>query len=68
MLNSSTRQENGGYGLRAMRQRVGQIGGTVILESTPGQGTTLAIQIPIADGGDGDEYEHTSGSGAPDAC
>lgn len=48
----------GGFGLRAMRQRVEQIGGSVIIESTPGQGTTLAIQIPIEEsttGGDGDE-------------
>jgi signal transduction histidine kinase len=40
-------QKNGGFGLRSMQQRVEQIGGTVILESTPGRGTTLAIQIPI---------------------
>ena len=36
-----------GYGLPAMRQRVAQFGGEVILESTPGGGTTLAVQIPI---------------------
>jgi signal transduction histidine kinase len=65
-LGSSTRQDNGGYGLQAMRQRVDQIGGTVILESSPGKGTTLAIQVPIVDGGAGGDQ--TSGSGAPDAC
>ena len=42
-------QDSGGYGLQAMQQRVEQIGGTVILESTPGEGTTLAIQIPIGE-------------------
>jgi signal transduction histidine kinase len=58
-LTGSTGQENGGYGLQAMRQRVEQIGGTIILESTPGNGTTLAIQIPIIDGGA--ESDQTSG-------
>jgi len=37
----------GGFGLQVMRQRIDQIGGSLIIESTPGQGTTLAIQIPI---------------------
>ena len=38
-----------------MQRRVEQIEGTVIVESIPGQGTTLVIQIPIRDvllGGD----------------
>jgi signal transduction histidine kinase len=37
----------GGFGLRAMRERVAQLGGEVIVESSRGQGTTLAIQIPM---------------------
>jgi signal transduction histidine kinase len=37
----------GGYGLRAMRERVEQIGGVLIVESASGQGATLAIQIPV---------------------
>jgi signal transduction histidine kinase len=40
-------QGNGGFGLRVMQQRVEQVGGVVIVESLPGQGTTLVIQIPI---------------------
>jgi signal transduction histidine kinase len=47
----------GGFGLRAMRQRVEQTGGTVIIESAPGQGTTLVIQVPIEESsisGDGE--------------
>ncbi len=36
-----------GYGLRAMRERVAQLKGEVIVESHPGQGTTVAIQIPM---------------------
>ncbi len=47
-------QSNGGFGLQAMRQRLEQIGGMVILESTPGQGTTLAIQVPIGEDGNGE--------------
>lgn len=36
----------GGYGLRAMRQRVEQLGGVFSLESTPGEGTIVAAQLP----------------------
>jgi signal transduction histidine kinase len=46
-LSGSGDQGNGGFGLRVMRQRVEQVGGEVIVESLPGQGTTLVIQIPI---------------------
>jgi signal transduction histidine kinase len=46
MVSDPTRFASG-YGLPAMRQRVAQFGGEVILESQPGRGTTLAVQIPI---------------------
>jgi signal transduction histidine kinase len=36
-----------GFGLQAMRQRAEQNGGTVIVESAEGKGTTLVIQMPI---------------------
>jgi signal transduction histidine kinase len=36
-----------GFGLQVMRQRAEQNGGTVIVESAEGKGTTLVIQIPI---------------------
>ena len=39
--------EGGGFGLRAMRQRAENIGGSVIVESSPGEGTTLVLQLPI---------------------
>jgi len=42
---ASTRA-GGGYGLQAMRERVSQFNGEVILESAPGAGTTVVIQIP----------------------
>jgi len=38
----------GGYGLRAMRQRVEQLGGVFSVESTPGEGTVVAAQLPAA--------------------
>lgn len=37
----------GGYGLRAMRQRVEQLGGAFSVESTPGEGTIVAAQLPV---------------------
>ncbi|WP_104043244.1 sensor histidine kinase [Arthrobacter sp. ZGTC412] len=36
----------GGYGLRAMRQRVEQLGGVFSVESAPGDGTIVAAQLP----------------------
>jgi signal transduction histidine kinase len=44
-----TAGEAGGYGLRVMRQRAEQVGGKVYIESKPGKGTTLVIQLPIDD-------------------
>ena len=39
----------GGYGLRAMRQRVEQLGGVFSVESTPGEGTIVAAQLPACE-------------------
>jgi signal transduction histidine kinase len=39
---------SGGYGLQAMRERVNLCGGSVTLESEVGEGTTVAISIPIS--------------------
>lgn len=41
-----------GFGLTAMRERVEQLGGTLLIESEPGEGTTLVIEIPISDKGE----------------
>jgi signal transduction histidine kinase len=35
----------GGFGLTAMRERVEQLGGTLLVESVPGQGTTLVVEV-----------------------
>ena len=36
----------GGFGLRGLRQRVESHGGTLTVESSPGEGTALAIRMP----------------------
>jgi signal transduction histidine kinase len=38
---------SGGYGLQAMRERAAQCGGSVSVESEPGEGTTVVVSIPI---------------------
>jgi signal transduction histidine kinase len=35
-----------GYGLRAMRDRVAEVGGTLTVESAPGAGTVVAALVP----------------------
>jgi signal transduction histidine kinase len=40
-------QNRGGFGLHTMRERLAQLGGQLIVESSPGEGTTLAAQIPM---------------------
>lgn len=41
---------DGGYGLPAMRRRAHGLGGTVTVESTPGEGTVVATELPVAAG------------------
>lgn len=36
-----------GFGIAAMRSRVRELGGDLALESTPGEGTALAVSIPV---------------------
>ncbi len=38
---------SGGFGLQAMRERAAHCGGSVTLESDPGEGTTVVITIPL---------------------
>jgi signal transduction histidine kinase len=40
----------GGFGLAAMRERVEQQGGKLIIESVPGEGATLVVELPIRQG------------------
>lgn len=41
-------QTAGGYGLKALRARAEQAGGTLEIESAPGAGTTIALTLPVA--------------------
>jgi signal transduction histidine kinase len=44
-------QASGGFGLRSMRERVEALGGTLSVESAPGEGTTLVIALPLVTNG-----------------
>jgi signal transduction histidine kinase len=37
---------NGGYGLRGMRARVSEAGGSLAVRSVPGAGTTVSVEVP----------------------
>lgn len=39
--------EAAGFGLRSMRDRVAEVGGTVTVESAPGAGTVVAVTLPV---------------------
>lgn len=39
--------ELGGFGMSSMRQRVEALGGTFALESRPGNGTAIAVSLPL---------------------
>ena len=43
---------NGGFGLGAMRERVEGVGGTLLVESEPGAGTTLAVELRLTANGE----------------
>jgi signal transduction histidine kinase len=43
---AESRGDNGGIGLLGMRERVALVGGRLTVESSPGAGTTLAIEVP----------------------
>ncbi|TMC23264.1 MAG: hypothetical protein E6J33_02125 [Chloroflexi bacterium] len=37
----------GHLGVRSMRERVTKIGGTLTIESAPGQGTCIRVRVPL---------------------
>jgi signal transduction histidine kinase len=45
---------DGGLGLHGMRERVEALGGRLAVETTPGQGTTIAVTVPSRREGPGD--------------
>ena len=40
---------NGGYGLYNVRQRIKQMGGRFVVESAPGQGTSVTLMVPLTE-------------------
>ncbi|MCP3804876.1 sensor histidine kinase [Allokutzneria sp. A3M-2-11 16] len=42
----TTVAREGGFGLVGMRERIAGVGGALIIESEPGQGTTIAASVP----------------------
>jgi len=46
VLATARAQSTGGFGLPALRERAEQQGGTLTVESEPGEGTTVALTIP----------------------
>ncbi|ACQ80733.1 histidine kinase [Beutenbergia cavernae DSM 12333] len=39
--------DGGSFGLRAMRSRLAELGGVLTVESAPGEGTALAVHLPL---------------------
>jgi signal transduction histidine kinase len=39
---------SGGFGLQAMRERVARLGGRLLIESAPGEGTTVVVEVPAS--------------------
>jgi signal transduction histidine kinase len=42
-------ETSGGFGLKALRERIEQLEGTFTLESTPSSGTTIAVALPAVE-------------------
>ncbi|MDQ0754746.1 sensor histidine kinase [Arthrobacter sp. B3I4] len=49
-LGVSDRPDGSGYGLRSLRERVAALSGTLDVESAPGEGTVVAIRLPLPGG------------------
>jgi signal transduction histidine kinase len=61
----SREQDDSGFGLTGMRERVEQLRGALMVESTPGEGCTLMAAVPVAAGGRTDEDAEAMESGSP---
>ncbi len=42
-----TREDGTGYGIASLRERVAALGGQLEVESAPGQGTAVAVRLPL---------------------
>jgi signal transduction histidine kinase len=45
------------FGLDIMRERAAEIGGTLKIESAPGKGCRITLNVPIENGGDSSEAD-----------
>ena len=45
---STEKPTDGGYGLIAMRERIANLNGDLIIESEPDDGTTVVVSIPVS--------------------
>lgn len=52
----------GGYGLTTMLERAKMLGGTLVIDSAVGRGTTLVVELPVAE----NLYIDSAESGAPE--
>lgn len=66
---SAATREGTGIGLYLVKEYAGLLGGNVVLESTPGEGSLFRLRLPVGDVGDmcglSGETDGTAGSGAP---
>jgi signal transduction histidine kinase len=37
----------GGFGLKGMRERIEKVGGHLAIETAPGKGTCISIEVPL---------------------
>ena len=49
--------KQGKWGLVSMRERAAGVGGTFVLESHPGQGTRIVVEVPLSPVQDGEALE-----------
>lgn len=54
-------REREGVGLRVMRERAREVGGDIVVRSTPGEGATIIVTTPIPRGVEGDEHARIAG-------
>ncbi len=55
------RDEAAGFGLANMYRRADAIGGTLTVESEPGEGTTIMLELPLGGGGPPGWCERSAG-------
>lgn len=46
-LEAAPADERSHLGVLGMRERVGQVGGALEIETTPGSGTTVLVRVPL---------------------